>query len=277
MLLSIVLAAGPADTLSADATRDFRAKRYAAACRKFEQAGRLAPADGAIHADLALCLAKLGRHEEAVRANLEAVRLGDARTRKNAYFNLGSLFGTITPPDTGECRPIASNVPGCAAAMGACAFEWDSLEDAGIRQSGTFLRVWIPALPEPAGARALPHAGDVTLGWVERPEAGGVGPGNARDRWTLVTHDVNVPGTINVLRSSESSVYSGRAAESAEDPDSTGGAYRFIEQMPGPTDCSVIAVDACRGLVGIWCEEKAEGKRRKAWSEEVVVGAAARP
>ena len=85
------VAAEPRESLWTRALRLYKQGRHEQACPLFEQVVRKAPGNGTAWADLGLCEARRGRAPEAIRANLEAVRLGNRRTRLNAYFNLDAL------------------------------------------------------------------------------------------------------------------------------------------------------------------------------------------
>jgi hypothetical protein len=126
LLLAMLDGASDGETLRAKATELFRAKKYAQACETFEQASKMAPSDAAIAADLALCLQKAGRTEDAIRQNRRAVALtvsaADVQTRKNALYNLAKLGAVIPVPAPGRCAPL-SPPPGCARALHACGFE----------------------------------------------------------------------------------------------------------------------------------------------------------
>ena len=59
----------------AAATRAFKAKRYAEACPFYQRVIDAAPEDAAAHADLGLCLLRLGQSAEAIAANRRAIAL----------------------------------------------------------------------------------------------------------------------------------------------------------------------------------------------------------
>jgi hypothetical protein len=123
--------------LTQQATKLFRQKKYAEACPLFQQVTALAPERGAAWGDYGLCLARLGQSTEAIAATYEAIGLSgsDARARKAAYHNLGSIlhypFPSHIPGPTEEgtlaelegelprCE-IFDAVPGCDQRAWAC-------------------------------------------------------------------------------------------------------------------------------------------------------------
>lgn len=54
------------NAVRAEATKLYRAGKYAAACPKFREAAKLAPDDPAIAADVGLCLMKMNDTEKAI-------------------------------------------------------------------------------------------------------------------------------------------------------------------------------------------------------------------
>jgi Flp pilus assembly protein TadD len=61
------------------------------ACPLFAQVTQRQPRNGAAWADLSLCELRRGRKDEALAASWRAVRLGDEKARRHAYFNLAQL------------------------------------------------------------------------------------------------------------------------------------------------------------------------------------------
>lgn len=97
---------GQAASLTTQATRLYRAKKYAEACAIFEQVTRLSPTSAAAWGDYGLCLGHLpNRILEAVQADRKAIELAprSAQVRKAAYYNLGRL---------GTAGIAESHVPG---------------------------------------------------------------------------------------------------------------------------------------------------------------------
>jgi hypothetical protein len=109
------------------ARRAFKAKRYATACPLYQKIVTLQPDDPPSRADLAFCLQRLGRKEEAIATNYEALALGartdrspdgDAATRRHAYHNLSELGVTVDVPNA-ACGPLPP-APGCAKRLWMC-------------------------------------------------------------------------------------------------------------------------------------------------------------
>ncbi len=106
-----------AASLPNDATKAYKARRYAEACPLFARALALAPQDFGIASDLGLCLLRQGKKaqaraalEDAVRLSLEnersASRLPDApKVRKAAAFNLALLGEDLAPEK--DCVALA--------------------------------------------------------------------------------------------------------------------------------------------------------------------------
>lgn len=121
-----------------EATVDYRAGHYKEACEKFKLATDLAPKNGAIWADLGLCLQKQGRKQQALEADHRALVHGDPRTRRNVYFNLSRLETRVDLPPVDKCGPLAA-APGCKESLNACTFRWmqngshGGIEGLGVR------------------------------------------------------------------------------------------------------------------------------------------------
>jgi hypothetical protein len=137
-LLALLLAAALDDPrgLSAQATKLYKAKRYAEACPLFERVATLEPASGRALTDLGLCLARWGREADAIAANRRAIAASaaDGRVRKAAYFNLATLSKAAIPSHvpgptedllrdregvTPRCEVFDAPV-GCAKAVWGC-------------------------------------------------------------------------------------------------------------------------------------------------------------
>ncbi|WP_342375397.1 hypothetical protein NVS55_29445 [Myxococcus stipitatus] len=82
----------------------YRAKDYARACPLLRKAAEAAGPQGEPWADLGLCELKRGRKAESIRASQLAVRHGDEKTRKAAYFNLGLAGVSLAPKDVKNSR-----------------------------------------------------------------------------------------------------------------------------------------------------------------------------
>jgi hypothetical protein len=104
LTLAVFAASGPQS-----AHRLYRSGDYDRACPLFEKETRLRPRDGAAWADLAICEEKRGDREKARHANALAIRWGNERTRKHAYFNLWQMEAALEfpgPRDTPRCRAL---------------------------------------------------------------------------------------------------------------------------------------------------------------------------
>ena len=117
----VVVLPARARELRERATRAYRAKDYREACELFASAVKLAPAHADLRDELGLCLARLGRKQDALAAHWHAVSAGGLETRRRAYFNLSSLGVELTPPAPGVCAPLAAP-PWCARTLHACGF-----------------------------------------------------------------------------------------------------------------------------------------------------------
>ncbi len=125
LILLLVTSANPkAEKLHKEATAAFRAKKYAVACPKFEEVTRLEPS-GAAWADLGLCLQRLGKNDEAIAANHQAIAIGDEKDRLHAYYNLGQLGVRVKVPGDLECAPLAPG-PDCRTELHGCTQRWNA-------------------------------------------------------------------------------------------------------------------------------------------------------
>lgn len=144
----------------AEGTRLFRAKKFAAACPKFEKAAQLAPEDPEPLADLALCKQRLGDTASAETINRQVIDLGSkekaltdprfARSRRHAYFNLHQIQPErhYLPEDEkrkacGELAPEA----GCAKTLFYCSDGWTG---GGSWMTQNYTRINIAASAEAA-------------------------------------------------------------------------------------------------------------------------------
>lgn len=87
----------------------FRARDYSRACPLLLKAAEAAATNGAIWADLGLCELKRGKKEESIHASNLAVRYGDEKVRRSAYFNLGLAGVNLVPQGVardGGCVPL---------------------------------------------------------------------------------------------------------------------------------------------------------------------------
>lgn len=198
------------------ATKAFRAKQFAAACEGFRKAVAACPSAPEYHADLGLCLARLGKTEEAVAANQRAILeatgplpyQGDPEVRSNAYFNLAQLGVNLVALSNDERCVRVTPAPGCATPLFACLSRWGS---GGSHQSSWTTMLWFALTEEEAryedGSVEPPHRGEHVAGLK------------------LVTED---------------QIYgSGLSPEDA--------------RLAGTRKCTVVWADACHGMVGAWC------------------------
>jgi hypothetical protein len=122
----------------------YRSGDYERACPLFEAQTRRQPQDGAAWVDLALCEEKRGKREKARHANMLAIRWGDEKTRKNAYFNLWRMkegvdlapFDSLGDSANGSHKCLALRAApelACTAEVRACAYGRRGL---GAREAG---------------------------------------------------------------------------------------------------------------------------------------------
>jgi hypothetical protein len=112
----------------------YRSGDYDRACPRFEAETRRRPQDGAAWADLALCEEKRGNRQKARRANMMAVRFGNERTRKNAYFNLWRMKEVLELPSRRECLALRPTPElACKGEVRACVYGTHGL---GARGAG---------------------------------------------------------------------------------------------------------------------------------------------
>jgi hypothetical protein len=223
----------------AAATKLFRARRVRDACERFERAVTLDPTDGALHADLGLCLEKLGENERAVAENLAAVKLGDDRTRLNSYFNLASLGHGVPLPKPGTCADLDAPA-GCSAKLGACGFAWSQSFGAHMSDSGEAVRIWGTAAPGSSAEqfKAVIAAKDE---WA----AACYGAAHCNE-FSFAPAGEPVPFFDIVVSSSLSVSFPLCAAEQAN-----------CGPLPShERSCRLVVADGCRGLIGVVCKEE---------------------
>lgn len=107
----------------------YKKKEYGAACPLFQSAAAHQPKNGAIWGDLGLCLLKLeapGSRDASIHASRLAVRFGDERVRKNAYFNLNRAGAKESLPDDGCTSVAAPPEAECKKSAAVCVKSWDS-------------------------------------------------------------------------------------------------------------------------------------------------------
>ena len=139
-LPAVTATSGPvdkADTLREEAHLLYRAKKYAAACPRYQDAASLAPQRGELWTDLGICLFHLGKRDEAKRATLEAISRGSKHVRRVAYRNLFRLGERLKPPGTG-CGEWPCSRPGCSKPLHVCRYTESCLSGTGrsIESSG---------------------------------------------------------------------------------------------------------------------------------------------
>ncbi len=206
-----------------EARRAFKAKRYAIACPLYQRIVTLQPDDPPSRADLAFCLQRLGRKEEAIAANYQALALGartdrspdgDAATRRHAYYNLSELGVTVDVPNA-ACGPLPP-APGCAKRLWMCKQKGEALGARG-GTTWTILRVGTSA------DDALFASGE-----RQNPE-------------TVQGYDFHqrTPTADLVIESQYEATFS-----MCQPGDDCGGEH---------TDCELVVANACLGLVGAVC------------------------
>jgi hypothetical protein len=107
----------------------YKNKEYRAACPLFKSAAAHQPRNGAIWGDLGLCLLKLetlGSRDASIHASRLAVRFGDERVRKNAYFNLNLAGVKESLPDDGCTTVAAPPEAECKKSAAVCVKSWGS-------------------------------------------------------------------------------------------------------------------------------------------------------
>src|SRR4051812_16342809 len=143
LVVLLLAAADDPRALSAQATKLYKAKRYAQACPLFERVTALEPGNGRAWTDLGLCLARLGNGVEATAVNRKAIAVSadDARVRKAAYFNLAKLSAAAIPshvpgPTEDLLRDLEGPTPRCEvfdAPAGCAKAVWGCFAGYGVR------------------------------------------------------------------------------------------------------------------------------------------------
>jgi hypothetical protein len=243
----LAAARAQASALRKTAMQAFKAKRYAAACDAYAKLAATVPApdDAAAVADLALCLQRLGKKDEAIAANRRAIALGanddhsdwgDDAARRHAYFNLGKLGVTVDLPQ--GCGPLPP-APGCNRSLWACVDTIKENDSHGGSSHTDWVRVGI-SKDEAAIAT------DDTISLV-MPSLGRVGLYESVDRWALTNNFTSRRPHVDVL-----------LGEEVEEICTRDGC-----ESPGdePLDCDVVYANACLGLVGVVCPGAGEGRK----------------
>jgi hypothetical protein len=223
----------PASALRVEATKLFKAKKFAAACPKFKAALDFSPNDPELMLDLAVCDFRI-KETDAARALNEKVialesapaRLLDAkaaRNRRHAYYNLADLDGnidTIGQGDNGEvkCQTLEPQA-GCKKAFFSCAIH---REDGWQARLLTRTVVRVATTKEAAMLKVTDGERDPSFDVLgAKPEP-------------LPTR----------IKKGESVTYLGEWVEEARgDWEGSNGTY----------GCKLVNSDACTGLLGIVC------------------------
>jgi hypothetical protein len=261
LIVALLASPGQAVELRTEATRQFRAGNYAAACESFERAAALAPDDGAVAADVGLCLSKLGRKDDAIRWSMRAVMLGDAQTRRNAYFNLGTLGAGPRLADDADCQ-VLETVSGCSERVVGCRFGWYD----GRRQiedhSGSGVVLWRVPESEPMPPKDKTMVMSSTLGHPLDDETG-------LPKKEFRAAEVTPAGSIRLVVD-ETFAVSDTSWKYPDDPalqeKINASARKANAKMPPPLHCAIVAIDSCRGRIGLVCNG---GTERRRWAEEV--------
>lgn len=102
----------------------YKKKQYDAACPLLARVAAAQPKNGAVWGDLGLCELKRGELGESVHASRLAVRFGDERVRKSAYFNLGLASEKESLPAEGCALISAPSEAACARPVAVCTKSW---------------------------------------------------------------------------------------------------------------------------------------------------------
>jgi hypothetical protein len=130
----LLVGLGSAAPTSADAPRSpwarglvlYKQTRYAEACPLLAQAAAQSPTNGAIWGDLGLCEFKRGDTAASIHASLLAVRHGDERVRKSAYFNLHLAgYSVAVPSDCAALNALPAELE-CTTPAFACTKGWEA-------------------------------------------------------------------------------------------------------------------------------------------------------
>jgi hypothetical protein len=105
----------------------YKKKQYEAACPLFASVAQSQPKNGAVWGDLGLCELKRNTPESlaaSVHASRLAVRFGDERVRKAAYYNLGLAEVKESLPDEGCTMISAPSEAACTKTAAVCTKTW---------------------------------------------------------------------------------------------------------------------------------------------------------
>jgi hypothetical protein len=277
----------------------YKKKQFDAACPLFESVAQAQPKNAAVWGDLGLCELKRGTAESesaSIHASRMAVRFGDERIRKAAYYNLGLASVKESLPDDACTTLSAPGEAQCPRSGVVCVKSWQT-SGRVFRTSGSvalFARTQADAERQRDDFSELdPELDNLQSGVVlYRESENSCGTWCAANAWqgqdsSLVMRQAMacdqkqkgpLPGPPDLCVSGGKrcsdiiecvqSVLShesdsppiarewGRMRQKCES-ECTAGA----DSSPSPT-CSVVHVDACRGYVGVVCSEpNAKGGR----------------
>lgn len=245
--LFLILGQDPSpQELRAEATKLYRAKKYAEACPKFEQAAKAVQNDGALWADLGVCLQKLGKTEEAAEANHQAVASGDARTRMNAYFNLVLMGKVARLPEPGQCSSVRASTYECRAPLSACGYRWERGP-----ASGTGVRIGISE----EDAKVTPGV------FTESPP----------DEGRFEDEDSAAPSAPYVRgQNAADALTSEVVLEPCASCKPAAGCTCTNKVLE--TKCQLVLADGCTGRIALYCSTTERGaKKPRAFADEMVV------
>jgi hypothetical protein len=240
----------------------YRAKRFEDACAYWSKAAALRPEDAEVAADLALAFSRVGKIDQAIKANRDAIRLASSTTsdsgrgrriRLGAYYNLGKLkaarslsFGEYNDgPST--CTQLVSE-PGCSKPVFVCGRDGAD----GVAMVHTDFQMGRFALALEDARVADGHELVPPLESSTWPEFGAA-QARTGDRGDALSYDV----TLSI------------EAQGREPAPEEGS----IEVSSHFGTCAVVHVDACRRRLGLYCEwsdwRKGKDERKAAKAVEL--------
>jgi|GEM_PF-2373087 len=265
----------------------YKKKQYDAACPLFASVAQSQPKNGAVWGDLGVCELKRGVLDASIHASRLAVRFGDERVRKSAYYNLVLAGATERLPDDACATISAPSEAACVQSAAVCTKSWSG-SGSVIHTFGKVaffarnlalaeqLRDALPELDPPAEAIqtgiALSEGSDDTCSsWC------GANAWQSVDSSLIMKHalaceqkkqgPLSGPSDLCVSRGKRC----GDIVECAQTvlshtSDSASVAQEW-QRLLGicvkdcsdgasatpPTTCSVVHVDPCRGRVGVVC------------------------
>jgi tetratricopeptide (TPR) repeat protein len=267
LLLALIVLDGtaradaPADAkkLRTQATKLYKAKKYAEACPLFEQAVAKTPADQAIQLDLGLCRARAGDAKGAALTLRSAVGAGDRAIRLKAYFNLGEAGVKVDVPAPRKCVELAAS-SGCGRGLLACGFAYEAC-GAGSCQTGTGVRVYDRPL---FGTRLEPDAEEA---WKKRFAAKKPCDANEEtDDDCFLRLEEDPPVFDQPLASLHKAAEAGDATTTMPAVIDLKLEERWRDDV---TRCTLVHADACTGAVGLVCQEPRSPKVAVEWLVDV--------